>query len=217
MTGMDVQLQKRSQLHWARKLWHVIGVLLIYWIYRVTPSWAAIPLVLTVWMIAVLGDYARIRIPAMNQIVLRLFRPFLRDYEVDHLAGTSALLTGVAILIAFFPRDIVSLSLLFLAFADPIASAVGIRFGKDKIFGHKSLQGTIAAFFVCATICGIYLSFSLETWPRVMLLSCLGGLIGALAEVIPIGNLDDNLTMPVVSAFLLWIVFQFVPFNWMSL
>ena len=40
-------------------------------------------------------------------------------------------------------------------------------------------------------------------------LSVFCGLIGAFAELIPIGKLDDNLTQPIISGFFLSLVFYF--------
>ena len=123
------------------------------------------------------------------------------------MAGTSYLLTGVSIIALIFPQEIVLLTLLFLAFADPIASYFGIKFGKDKIFGHKSLQGTVAAFFVCAILCFAFFYTHNLLLDRLIVVSLLGGLIGSLAELIPIGKLDDNLTLPVMSAIFLYFMF----------
>ncbi len=61
------------------------------------------------------------------------------------------LLFTAGVIVAFiFPHDVTILTLLFLAFADPLASYFGIKYGKDKIFGHKSVQGSLAAFIICA-------------------------------------------------------------------
>jgi len=97
---------------------------------------------------------------------------------------------------------------LYLAFADPIASIVGIRYGKDKIFGHKSLQGSFAAFTVCAFLTFFFLNYNGMMLDRAVIVSLLGGLIGCLAEAVPIGQLDDNFTIPVLSAAGLWTVFS---------
>jgi diacylglycerol kinase (CTP) len=39
------------------------------------------------------------------------------------------------------------------------------------------------------------------------LISVLGGLIGAAAEALPFGKVDDNFSIPVISAIGLWILF----------
>ncbi len=99
----------------------------------------------------------------------------------------------------FFNPLVVSLSLLFLAFADPFASYFGIRFGKDKIYGEKTIQGFMAAYLICASLTILFLIYHGFNLDRVLLVGVLAGLLGALAELIPIAKLDDNLTIPVIS------------------
>ena len=66
----------------------------------------------------------------------------------------------------------------------------------------------MAAFFVCAMIGFIYLYFYGLMFDRLIVISVLCGLIGALAELIPVAKLDDNFTLPVLSAIALWILFN---------
>ena len=152
-------------------------------------------------------DFLRHRHPALNDWMVHAFKPIMRTHEIHRIAGTTYLLAGVCLIVALFPRPVVSLTLLFLAFADPIASFVGIKYGKDKIFGHKSIQGFIAAFVVCTAATAIYLAYYNVLWDRVIIVSLLAGLIGALAELIPIGKIDDNFTLPVLSGLGLYILF----------
>ena len=102
---------------------------------------------------------------------------------------------------------IVNLALLFLALADPIASYFGIRFGKDKLFGRKSLQGSIAAFFACTLTSMVYYVAHRLMLDRLLIVGILSGLAGAAAEALPVGPLDDNLVLPVLSSAQLWIIF----------
>lgn len=135
----------------------------------------------------------------------------MRSTEISKLAGTTYLLTGVLLIVVLFTHGVVSLSLLFLAFADPIASFIGIKYGKDKIFGHKSVQGFIAAFIVCAILTALFLSYN-SIPQHILVVSLLSGLVGALAELIPIAKLDDNFSMPVLSSIGLTILFYFFGF-----
>ncbi len=124
----------------------------------------------------------------------------MREHERHGFAGTTYLLLGVLIIIAFFPKPVCILSLLFLAVADPLASLVGILYGKDKICGPKSLQGSSAAFSACTVIAGIYFFTHHLMIDRLVIVSLLAGVIGAISELIPIFNIDDNLTFPIVSS-----------------
>lgn len=93
-----------------------------------------------------------------------------------------------------------SLTLILLATADPLASYFGLRYGKDQLFGKKTLQGSLAAFFSSVIISAIfYFSRGLMV-DRLLIVSLLSGLIAAVSELLPIGRLDDNLTFPILSS-----------------
>ena len=202
-----VDLKKRSDIHLARKIWHMGGVATIALVYANIPERLALILLTLLWVICVPSDFLRLRSPKFNDFVIHLFKPIMRQSEVSKIAGTTYLITGVLLTAFIFPRDTVILTYLFLAFADPIASYFGIRYGKDKIFGEKSLQGTLAAFFVCALLSFGYFRIYGLMVDRIFVVSLIGGLIGATAELVPIGKLDDNLTLPLLSASALWVVF----------
>lgn len=206
ISGMD--LKKRSEIHWARKLWHMGSVGAMAAFYAFAPEKLSMLILLVSWGLFVPLDFFRHQNAALNEFLTHAFRPIMRDSERHKLAGTSYLLTGVGIIVMIFPREVVLLTLLFLALADPIASYFGIRFGRDKIIGNKSLQGTLAAFFVCTTLCFVFLYTHSMLLDRLIVVSFLGGLIGALAELIPIGNLDDNLTLPLLSGTFLYLLFS---------
>ena len=75
--------------------------------------------------------------------------------------------------------------------------------------GLKSIQGTIAAFVVCAVATFSFIVYYNYLSERVIVVSLIAGLIGALAELIPIGKLDDNFTLPLLSAIGLSLLFFF--------
>ncbi|PIS11329.1 MAG: hypothetical protein COT73_04635 [Bdellovibrio sp. CG10_big_fil_rev_8_21_14_0_10_47_8] len=203
-----VEFRQRSDIHWARKLWHMTGVSLMAGLYAWLPEQWSLALIAIAWLAFVPVDFVRLRVSALNKALLSLFRPIMRESEIHRLAGTTYLLTGTLLVILIFPSPIALLTLLFLAFADPIASYFGIRFGKDKILGEKSLQGSLAAFVVCALLTFVYLRYHAVMVDRLFVVSILAGLAGALAELIPVGKLDDNLTLPILSGGALWILFS---------
>lgn len=180
--------------------------------YVYLPPAVSMGFLVAAWLLFVPFDILRHRHEALNDWAVTAFRPIMRQSEVKKLAGTTFLLSGVLLVNIFFPRPIVALTLLFLAFADPIASYFGILYGKDKIFGHKSIQGFMAAFFVCAILTCLFLMYYKYMSDRLLVISLFAGLVGAFAELIPIGKLDDNLTLPVISAIGLTVLFYFFGF-----
>lgn len=200
-------LKKKSDLHLERKIWHMGSVAFMALFYSLVPESVSLWCLIIGAIVIVPMDFMRLRNPQLNEVLVRWFRVIIRKSEVDRLSGSSYLVVGVLLVVLLFPRDVVLLTLLFLAFADPVASYFGIRFGKDKIFGHKSLQGTMAAFAVCTLVTFLFLSNKGILPERILVVSLIGGLIGALAELIPIGKLDDNFTLPVLSGTALWMIF----------
>lgn len=169
----------------------------------------------TAWMVLLIGsafiisgDVIRQSRPGLNKVAIKIFGPVMRHHESHSMSGISYLLIGTIFLLFFFDRHIVTLTLLFLAFGDPLASFFGLRFGKDKIFNNKTLQGTMAAFVVCTLVAASYYYFNNLMTERLFIVAPLSGLIGAVAELLPIGKLDDNLTFPVIGSVLLWTLFK---------
>lgn len=206
--SLVIEFKRRSDIHWARKLWHMIGVSVIALIYTFLPESYSKLIITVSCFIFIPFDLLRTQWPQFNHSVWAIFHAVMRENEKDGIAGTTYLFLGTGIIIWIFPREVVLLSMLFLAFADPIASYFGIRFGKDKIFGQKSLQGSIAALAVCALLTGAYLYYNGLFLERLVLVSLICGLIGAIAELVPIWKLDDNLSLPVLSAIAINIVFH---------
>lgn len=198
----------RSDVHLARKIWHVTMVLIMAYIYYRVGRQMAISILAVAMLFFVGLDLIRLKFSGLNKVALTIFGRIMRRNEVDSPAGTTYLLSGVFIVVVLFSQEIVLLTLLFLAIADPAASYFGIRYGKDRIINNKSLQGTLAAFVCCTVIAFTYFSLHHFVDERPLLIALIAGVIGAASELLPIGKLDDNLTFPVVSSFLLWILFK---------
>lgn len=153
-------------------------------------------------------DIIRLQRPALNALTVKIFGPVMRRHESNAISGMTFLYIGCMFLLLLKDQHIVTLTLLFLAFGDPVASFFGLRFGKDRIIGNKTLQGTMAAFVVCAVIASIYYYFNNLMTERLLIVAPISGLIGALAELLPVGKMDDNLTFPLIAGGLLWALFK---------
>ncbi len=202
----SMHLKGREDLHLPRKIWHICGVSLMALIYAYFGKQTSLHILLPLISIILPLDLLRQRSRRLNAIVLKTFGWCMRKNEFDALSGTTYLFAGGLILLFFSPH-IVILSLLFLAFADPLASYFGIRFGRDRIVRQKTLQGTGAAFIVCCIISAIYYYQNNIMIERLFIVSPLSGVIGALSELVPIGKLDDNFTFPVLCALFLSVLF----------
>jgi diacylglycerol kinase (CTP) len=203
--GMD--FKARNDIHLARRIWHFAGVLVIFGLYWVLAPRQALIAVVSASVLLISFDFSRIYLPFFNRLFTFMFQPVLRDSEQTRISGLSYLMAGVTVVVAIFPKPVGLLALLFLAVADPLASFFGIRYGKDKLFGHKSVQGSLAAFTACFFLSlGFFLYMDMMR-ERLFIVCLLGGIIGAFSELVPIFDLDDNFVFPVVSSALLFVLF----------
>jgi diacylglycerol kinase (CTP) len=200
-------LKQRSDIHLSRKLWHCVGICAMavaYNFFGPKISWVLL-LILAGFFVPL--DLLRQKQPALNRATVKLFGSVMRRHEFTAVSGMTYLYFGVAFVLLMGNPHIITLTLLFLAFGDPIASFFGIRYGKDKILANKTLQGTLAAFAACTMISIGYYYYNNLMTERLLIVAPISGLIGALAELLPIGKLDDNFTFPVVCSILLYGLF----------
>ncbi len=203
----NLELRQRNDIHFSRKFFHVVGVVFMAVLYHNMVRETALTVLILASLGAVVLEITRVRIAALNRFVISIFGPLMREHEKTNWTGFTYLILGVLIIVVLFPHDIVTLSLLFLAIADPAASYFGIRYGKDRLWGQKSLQGSIAAFFACGLTSMVYYTVHHLMLDRLLIVGILSGLAGAIAEAAPLGQLDDNLVLPVLSALQLWLIF----------
>lgn len=201
------QLKLRNDLHIARRVWHVCGVLVMVAIYNLVPRPVSLALLVAHILVLVPLDLLRTRKPWLNKVALNWFDAVLRNSEVNQLSGLSYLLFGALFIVSLFPEKVVTLSLLMLAVGDPTSSVVGILYGRDKIIGNKSLQGALGGFAACTFVSLIYFLVMGLMIDRILFVTLLAGVIGMLSEIVPVGKLDDNLTFPIISSSLLWCLF----------
>ena len=198
-------LQKRSDMHLLRKFWHVgtgLAGLVAYSALNVSLDQIGRGLVFFA-VIALIFESFRLKNPGLNRLVLSVMGPFMRDSEKSKVSGLPFYALGVGIALTFFHQPVALLSVLFLIFADPISSVIGLRYGTKKILPNKSLEGCAAGFITCATLTYVFTALSvmpfIPEW-KLIVFSLSGGLIGMLSEMLSVYNLDDNFTVPVFSS-----------------
>jgi dolichol kinase len=99
----------------------------------------------------------------------------------------------------FSPRAI-TLSVLCLAVGDPAAGYVGRRWGRVRLIGRRTLEGSLA-FAVTATLsASALLSWAHADVQGALWVASAAGCAGALAELLSGRWLDDNLTVPLAAA-----------------
>ncbi len=144
-------------------------------------------------------EMARRRFPRLNEWFLARFSVLMKQSESSQVLGSTYMAAASLIVFFFFDKELAILALLYIAVGDPLAGVVGKRYGRVKI-GSKSVEGTLAfAVGAGAVGCGMVAGgLDVPYWVA------LGGAgVGALVELLP-SPLDDNLTVPPVSATLMW-------------
>ncbi|MEM7645270.1 MAG: hypothetical protein AAF203_00040 [Pseudomonadota bacterium] len=202
----------RSDLHLNRKVFHFLSIFGIFLCMVLLPRPLCWALYIVVGIPAILLDFFRHRHPKVNKMVMKVLGPVLREHESRQMAGSSFTVMGVGLAYLIFPLPVSQLAVLFLALGDPVASFFGLLVGKKKLWRGKSLEGSLAALVFCSLAAFLFFQ-TMGLWVSDDPLSRIGlstacGTTAAIAEMMPISQLDDNLTLPLVSGGLMWILFS---------
>lgn len=198
----EIYLSKRDDLHLARKAWHIgWGVLALstYYLLNLSSETAGY-LCLGISVLAFLFEYSRLKIGKVNELVFKYMGAFMRQREARGVSGLPFYALGMGLSLLFFSPKISLLAILYLVFSDPLSSIFGILFGKTKILPGKSLEGSFAGFCVCYCITLFYVSQFSTKVNDIIIFSLIAGVIGSLSELTSALDIDDNLTIPVLSA-----------------
>lgn len=112
----------------------------------------------------------------------------------DAIPGKGALFfaLGALFCLVFFPSRFVFIALVVLSLLDSVTTLVGVRFGRTRIYNHKSVEGTLAGIAAAAAV----LLLLIHPLPA-LAVAVASGLAEFLAPV------DDNLVVPVVACVVL--------------
>ena len=183
--------------HAGRKLYHVLGgcgLLCVWFAFGRPDSFFVYAILLAA---ALIFDLARFALPTFNVGAMANLRGFLRPGEERRLNGSPAYIAGVALTLLLFPEPAAVAAVLFLVVGDVSATTVGENFGRHKI-GARSLEGTVA-FFAAACAAGFAARAFLHAPPPGALVA--GAWCAALVELFLPRFANDNLVVPLVSAF----------------
>jgi dolichol kinase len=148
--------------------------------------------------VSFLLDVLRLAHKPFNSRFMRFFSLVVRQSEENRFNGSTFLCLAFFVVIFFFSRKVAVTAMLFLSLGDAAAELGGRYFGRLRIF-QRSAEGT-AAFFLVAFLTALVL------WGN-WRFALLGAAAGALVELFSF-ELDDNLTVPIGSALVLWLAFD---------
>ncbi len=181
--------------HLGRKLYHLFGGLGLLSLYYLLGRRDAL-ICYAILAVAVLAvDLTRLKVATFNRFIQTRFSSFIRESEANKLTGTTPYILGIGLTLLFYRTDIATAAVCFLAFGDVAATTVGERYGRTKISGHKSFEGTLA-FASAAIIAGFLLGLVGVQLVHGLIIA--GALVAAGAELLPL-PVNDNLVIPLIS------------------
>lgn len=206
-TGIAFKRLDRVVREIERKSIHLSGVLipLTYqlildrygkqqgWEYMVKISWFCTA---TTWTL----DGLRINVPWLKHNWP--MQQYLRPKERDQLTGMCYFSLGVTVSITCATPAIAMTSILFLVLGDLSAALFGVAFGGDTITvklgreGKKSAEGSIAMFSICYLV-GFFIFWNVHLREYPIFWGALAATITELYEPL---HLNDNMTIPLISA-----------------
>jgi glycerol-3-phosphate acyltransferase PlsY len=147
-------------------------------------------------------DLVRILNKRVNKFFLKDIRKaftIYKDKEEVRISSMTLFLFGCYLSFLLFDRNIAFTAVVFLIFGDMSAKILGLAYGRHKLF-NKSLEGSLSHFMAC-----VVLGYILHLYVNIPLLLIFAGAATAtLIEVVPF-NVDDNLSVPVVTGVILTI------------
>lgn len=192
---------------WARKTYRIIVGSIFPIVYYFSPKWVPISIIGFFLLLIFILEVERHIHPGLWPFIIK--RPYGKIFkkEPGKILGTTYFLLGSFITIIFFEKDIAISVLLFTVFGDAISAIVGVKYGKIKLFGNKTLEGSFSFFLICLAV-GIGLIYL----PRLRILHTLnpflilfGSAAAAFMELLPL-RVDDNLSVPIFSGIVMEIV-----------
>lgn len=140
-----------------------------------------------------------------NDVLMKVLGPIAHPAERYRINSASNYILALFVLAWLGYPAIGALAVVVLGFADPVASFVGRRWGRTPLMNGRTLQGSLA-FAVTGFGVGALTLLSLH--PEIpeasaLVMAAVGAVAGALAELAS-GRIDDNLTIPVITAGAAW-------------
>ncbi len=185
-----------------RKIFHIlIGTMIVVSLLCFYESYKLI-LIAGLGIIAFFGliiDFLRMFSDSFNIFLTNKLLPFVfYSDEKKGINSATFFFFSASFSILFFDKINAIIAISILTYADSLASIIGYKFGKIKI-GNKSLEGGLVFFFISISLCLFYVTF----WKSIII-----AFLITLIELTSV-KVDDNLSIPIITGFLLNILGRF--------
>lgn len=159
------------------------------------------------WILAIIAspfllfDLVRLLSRKINLFFFTKNQKVLKKGEEKRFSSMTLFLVASFLVILIFSKPIAIAVLIFLIFGDVFAKFFGSEYGRIKIFGEKTLEGSLA-FFTVSLLAAYLMSPYLDLSPSILI----AGVIAAtIAEALPLG-VNDNFSIALFSAAVMFLV-----------
>jgi len=188
----------KSELY--RKSIHIFSSIIPFF-YAFSSKSLTLKILIPLALIFIMVEIIRFNINFINRRYIKILRDIIRIQEKKRFSGATCLLISSVLVILFYDKSIAVACLLFLTLSDSAAALFGKRFGKIKIYS-KTLEGSLA--FLLSSLIIVYLIKSLN------FITGVSGAITATFVEFTLINIDDNLSIPIISGLVMQLVNTFL-------
>ena len=188
--------------NYKRNIYHIANGLFALVVVALLPTQATIVAVaIGMATLAWSTEMSRRIWPRVNDFCMSLFRHVSHPHEAHRVNSATWYTTALVLLALTGDRLTISMALLVLALGDPFAAMVGRKYGRIQLVHGRTLEGTLAFVLVAVVATWIFVSLAHPSLSASIVLTlCLAASVpGAIAELLT-RRLDDNLTVPLLSA-----------------
>ncbi len=206
----------RKDFQWQRKLFHLFNGTLGFCLY--VYSGLSHTVVLSILgfcaLVCLILDVIRFCSPVFNAWLSQKTAGVIRQEESNRLTSMTKGLSLAFFVLVLFPEKVGILIMLYMTYADAAAGIVGSLWGRHRLNRHASVEGS-SAFFIIAFLSSLFAFFFIFHFPlhsAVFVFAVIASLLMTVIEGL-FPNLDDNVTIPLFGASVLYLLFKFFPLN----
>ncbi len=164
-------------------------------------KWVSGAFALTSWSL----EITRRIWPAWNERLVAVFAAVAHPRERFVINSSTWYMTALVALSLTHDPVLCTIGVAVLGVGDPVAAAVGRRWGRVSLLHARTLEGSLA-FVIAATAAAWSLLLWLVPevpWSAGLRLAAWGAVAGAVAEMVS-RRVDDNLSIPLAAAGAAW-------------
>ncbi|MFP4158913.1 MAG: diacylglycerol/polyprenol kinase family protein [Desulfobacterales bacterium] len=177
-----------------RKLLHLVALCIPFGIVLL-PHHLAVTVFAFMACAMAAGEMLRRKSAILQGLFIAVFGSFLRPEEKHETTGGTYFFISGAICAAVFDAPIAYTAMAFSILGDAAAAIAGMKFGRIRIAGRKTLEGAIASVSACLLFWTVF--------PQTGFLTALAAaVLTSLLELLPL-KINDNLAVPLICGFIL--------------